>query len=174
MMNITMIEVFAFNMMSKRKNVNLFSITLKNVEKHLKKISKLDIVFKNVLSFKYHNFLNVFDKKASNTFASHRSYDHKIVLKKNAVFDYTSLYNMFEKKLKIVKKYLKNNLKKDFITINKSSFASSIMFMKKIDESLRFCVNYKKLNQLIKKNRYSLSLIVETFTHLKKHNISRS
>ncbi len=75
---------------------------------------------------------------------------------------------MFEKKLKIIKKYLKNNLKKNFITINKSLFASSIMFMKKIDESLRFCVNYKKLNQFIKKNKYSLSLIVETLTHLKK------
>ncbi len=42
------------------------------------------------------------------------------------------------------------------------------MFMKKTDESLRFCVNYRKLNQLIKKNRYSLSLIAETLTHLKK------
>ncbi len=57
-----------------------------------------------------------------------------------------SLYNMFEKKLKIMKKYLKNNLKKDFIIINKSLFVSSIMFMKKIDKLLRFCMNYKKMN----------------------------
>jgi hypothetical protein len=99
---------------------------------------------------------------------SHKSYDHKIVLKKDAVLDYISLYNMSEKELKIIKKYLKNNLKKDFITTSKSSFVSSIMFMKKIDDSLRFCVNYKKLNQLTKKNRYSLSLIVETLIHLKK------
>jgi hypothetical protein len=40
--------------------------------------------------------------------------------------------------------------------------------MKKTNESLRFCVDYRKLNQLIKKNRYSLSLITETLTHLKK------
>jgi hypothetical protein len=75
---------------------------------------------------------------------------------------------MFEKKLKIVKKYLENNLKKEFIIASRSSFISSIMFMKKTNESLRFCVDYKKLNHLIKKNRYSLSLIDETLTHLKK------
>jgi hypothetical protein len=42
------------------------------------------------------------------------------------------------------------------------------MFMKKTNESLRFCVDYKKLNQLTKKNKYSLSFIDETLAHLKK------
>jgi hypothetical protein len=75
---------------------------------------------------------------------------------------------MFEKELKIVKKYLENNLEKKFIIANCSSFVSSIMFMKKTNESLKFCVDYRKLNQLIKKNKYSLSLIDETLTHLDK------
>jgi hypothetical protein len=167
-MNIAMIETSTFNMMSKRKNVNLFSIILKNVEKHLKKHSKSNTVVKNVLSSEYHEFLNVFDKKAFNILASHRLYDHKIVLKKDAILEYTSLYKMFEKELKIVKKYLEDNLEKRFIIASRSSFASSIMFMKKTNESLKFCVDYKKLNQLIKKNRYSLSLIDETLTHLEK------
>ncbi len=167
-MNITMIETSAFNMMSKRKNVNLFSVILKNVEKHLKKHSKSNTVMKDVLSSKYHEFLNVFDKKAFNIFISHRFYDHKIVLKKDAIFEYTSLYKMFEEELKIVKKYLEDNLEKRFIIASRSSFASSVMFMKKTNESLKFCVDYKKLNQLTKKNRYSLSLIDETLTHLEK------
>jgi hypothetical protein len=166
--NIAMIEASAFNMMSKRKNVNLFSIILKNVEKHFEKHNKSNTVIKNVLSFKYHEFLDVFDKKAFNTFVSHRFYDHKIVLKKDVIFDYTSLYKMFEKELKIVKKYLEDNLKKNFIVANRFFFASSVMFMKKTNESLRFCVDYKKLNQLIKKNRYSLSLIEKTLIHLSK------
>jgi hypothetical protein len=166
--NIAMIEASAFNMMSKRKNVSLFSITLKDVEKHLEKHSKSDTMIKNVLSFEYHEFLDVFDKKAFNTLASHRFYDHKIVSKKNVISNYISLYKMFEKELKIVKKYFENNLEKNFIVANRSFFASSVMFMKKADESLRFCVDYKKLNQLIKKNRYSLSLIEKTLTHLNK------
>ncbi len=168
MINIAMIRTSAFNMMSKRKNVSLFSVILKNVEKHLKKHSKSDTVMRDVLSSEYHEFLDVFDKKAFNTFVSHRSYDHKIVLKKNAIFEYTFLYKMFEEELKIVKKYLENNLEKKFIIASRSSFVSSVMFMKKTNESLRFCVDYKKLNQLTKKNRYSLSLIDEILTHLEK------
>jgi hypothetical protein len=167
-MNIAMIEAFVFNMMSKRKNVNLFSIILKNVKKHFEKHSKSNTVIRNVLFLKYHEFLNVFDKKAFNILASHRSYDHKIILKKNVVSDYTSLYKMSEEKLKIIKKYLEDNPKKRFIIVNRSSFVSSVMFMKKANESLKFCVDYKKLNQLIKKNRYSLSLIEKTLVHLKK------
>ncbi len=167
-MNIAMIETSTFNMLSKKKNVNLFSVTLKDVEKHLEKHSKSDIVITNVLLFEYHEFLDVFDKKAFNTFVSHRFYDYKIVLKKNVILDYTFLYKMFEKELKIVKKYLEDNLKKKFIIASRLFFASSVMFIKKTNESLRFCVDYKKLNQLTKKNRYSLSLIDETLTHLKK------
>ncbi len=167
-MNIAMIETFAFNMMRKKKNVNLFLIILKDVKKHFEKHSKLNIVIKNVLFSEYHEFFDVFDKKAFNTFVSHNFYDHKIVLKKNVIFDYISLYKMFEKKLKIVKKYFENNLKKKFIVANRSFFALSMMFMKKTNESLKFCVDYRKLNQLIKKNRYSLSLIDETFAHLRK------
>ncbi len=167
-MNIAMIETSAFNMRSKRNNVNLLSVILKDVEKHLEKHSKSNIVIRNVLLSKYHEFLNVFDKKAFNILASHRSYDHKIMLKKNVVSDYTSLYKMFEEKLKIIKKYLEDNLKKRFIIVSRFSFVSSVMFMKKANESLKFCVNYKKLNQLNKKNRYSLSLIEKTFAHLRK------
>ncbi len=75
---------------------------------------------------------------------------------------------MFEKELKIVKNYFEDNLKKKFIVANRLFFASSIILMKNTNESLRFCVDYKKLNQLIKKNKYSLSLIEETLIHLSK------
>jgi hypothetical protein len=150
-MNIAMIKTSTFNIISKKKNVNLFSVILKNVEKHLKKHNKSNTVMRNVLSFEYHEFVDVFDKKTFNIFVSHRFYDHKIVLKKNAIFEYTSLYKMFEEELKIVKKYLEDDLEKRFIIASRSSFVSSIIFMKKTYESLKFCVDYKKLNQLIKK-----------------------
>jgi hypothetical protein len=94
-MNIAMIKASTFNMMNKRKNVNLFFVILKDVEKYFEKHSKSDIVIKNVLSVEYHEFLNVFDKKAFNIFVSHRFYDYKIVLKKNVILEYTFLYKMF-------------------------------------------------------------------------------
>ncbi len=173
-MNIAMIKTSTFNMMSKKKNVNLFFVILKDVEKNLEKHNKSNIVIKNVLSIEYHEFLNVFNKNAFNILVSHCFYDHKIVLKKNVIFEYTSLYKMFEKKLKIVKKYLENNLKKEFIIANRSSFVSSIMFMKKTNESLRFCVDYKKLNQLIKKTNIRYYLLTKLWRIWKKQNISSS
>jgi acetyltransferase-like isoleucine patch superfamily enzyme len=166
--NIAMIKTSTFNIINERKDENLFFVILKKVKKHFEKHNKSNIVIKNVFSVEYHEFLNVFDKITFNTFVSHRFYNHKIVLKKNAVFEYTFLYKMFEEKLKIVKKYLENNLEKRFIAANRSSFVSSVIFMKKRNESSRFCVDYKKLNKLIQKNKYFLSFIDETLTHLDK------
>ncbi len=68
---------------------------------------------------------------------------------------------MLSHKLQKIKKYLKENLKKKFITLSKALFASSILFVEKKDDSLCFYVNYQKLNALIKRNRYSILLIDE-------------
>ncbi len=68
---------------------------------------------------------------------------------------------MLSYKLQKIKKYLEENLKKKFITLSKAFFASSILFVEKKDDSLRFCVNYQKLNALIKRDRYSILLINE-------------
>ena len=69
---------------------------------------------------------------------------------------------MFIKELIIIKSYLKENLKKGFIQPSSSLFASPVLFVKKQDGSLRFCVDYRRLNALIKKDRYLLPLIDKT------------
>ncbi len=73
---------------------------------------------------------------------------------------------MLSYKLQKIKKYLEENLKKKFITFSKASFTSSILFIEKKDDSLRFCVNYRKLNALIKRNRYSIFLINEVLIQI--------
>ena len=75
---------------------------------------------------------------------------------------------MLINELMTVKKYLKNNLNKDFIQISSVLIASSVLFIQKSGEKLRFCVNYRKLNIITKKNQYSLSLIEETLTRMIK------
>ncbi len=97
MMNIAMIKTSTFNIMNKKKNVNLFFVILKDVKKHLEKHNKSNIVIKNVLSVEYHEFLNVFDKKAFNILVSHRFYDHKIILKKT-LFSNIHLYTKCSRK----------------------------------------------------------------------------
>jgi len=71
------------------------------------------------------------------------------------------LYLILSYKLQKIKEYLEENLKKKFITLSKASFASSILFAEKKNDSLCFCMNYWKLNALIKRNRYSILLIDE-------------
>ncbi len=73
---------------------------------------------------------------------------------------------MFNYKLQKIKKYLIKYLNKEFISLSFISYALLILFAKTKDKSLRFYINYKKLNALIKRNRYSLSLINETFARI--------
>ena len=61
-----------------------------------------------------------------------------------------------------MKKYLEENLSKGFIRPSSSSCASPVLFAKKPDGGLRFCVDYRGLNAITKKNRYPLPLINET------------
>jgi hypothetical protein len=113
------------------------------------------------MSAKYHDFLNVFSKKKIDVLSLHRKHDHRIELKEEKTHEYASLYNMLEDELLLIKKYLQEHLNKDFIKSSIASYASFILFAKKLEKDLRFCVNYRKLNAIIKKNRYLISLIAE-------------
>ena len=68
----------------------------------------------------------------------------------------------------MLKKYLKNNLIKRFIRASSLSIVSLVLFVKKLRKDLRFYVNYRDLNVIIIKNRYSLSLIKEILNRLIK------
>ncbi len=64
-------------------------------------------------------------------------------------------------KLQKIKEYLNENLSKNFITSSKTSYFSLVLFTLKINDDLCFCIDYWKLNVIIKRNRYSLLLIDE-------------
>jgi hypothetical protein len=144
---------------------------MKNLEIQLKKQNNNKMNdLKSIMSSKYHVFLNVFFKKKADILSSHRKHDHRIKLEKDHESDheYASLYNLSKEELLLIKKYLKEHLNKDFIESSTAFYASSILFAKKSDDEIRFCVNYKKLNVIIKKNRYSISLIAEIIARLFK------
>ena len=73
---------------------------------------------------------------------------------------------MFKNKLQKIKKYLEKNLKKEFISFSSILYASSVLFVVKSNESLRFYVNYCKLNVVTKRNQYSILLIKETLVRV--------
>ena len=77
---------------------------------------------------------------------------------KNALFK-NRIYLLLDYKFEQVKKYLNKHLRKEFIVFNYALFVLSILFIKKLNENLRFYVNYRKLNVIIKRNRYFILLI---------------
>ncbi len=76
------------------------------------------------------------------------------------------IYQMSIHKLLEIKKYLKKNLKKDFISSSLTLFAFLVLFVAKSNERLRFYVDYRKLNALTCRNRYSISLIKKTLARV--------
>jgi len=177
-----MIETATYRMLVKRSDVKTFAVIISKIDRlittvenkleevNLHELSHVEILeeIKVKLLFKYHDYLDVFDRAMIDQLSSHRFYDHKIELIDEETFLRSRLYQMFDHKLQKIKKYLINHLNKEFIFFSFASYVSLILFIEKKDESLHFCVDYRKLNALIKRDRYSLSLIDETLARIQE------
>lgn len=62
---------------------------------------------------------------------------------------------------------LEEHLSKGFIRPSVYSWAASILFTKKKDETLRLCIDYRKLNWVTIKNKYLLPRIDDLFDQLR-------
>ena len=71
------------------------------------------------------------------------------------------IYLILRHKFEQVKKCLNEHLKKEFIVSSYTLFALFVLFIEKSNEELRFCVDYKKIKIIIKRNRYFIVLINE-------------
>ena len=159
----------------KSKNSETFITSLYEIDKliDLKCIPEEDPEEEGVrakLPICYHDWLDVFSKKASDTI-SPSPCDHRIELEKENTLGYSPLYKQSAEELEAAKKYIVENLAKGFIVSSSSPFASPILMARKPDGGLRFCVDYRKLNALTKKDRYPLPLIDESLERLSKAKI---
>ena len=125
-------------------------------------------VSKKIIFKCFKEFENLNNKNETYKLSKHEFMNHVIELKKNKSFSYDSIYFLLENELKILKKYLNKHLKNDFIRFFQSLAEALILFIKKKNDSLRLYVNYKTVNNLIIKNKYSLSLIDESLNRLSK------
>ena len=122
---------------------------------------------KSQLPSEYHDYLDVFDRAEANKLPPNRPSDHKIELNTDAVPPQSRAYKMSSFKLAKVKEYLTENLSKGFITPSKAAYSSPVLFALKANGDLRFCVDYRKLNALTKRNRYPLPLTDEVIGKLR-------
>ncbi len=163
-LNIIMIEAATYRMLVKQSDVKIFAVIISKIDRlittvenkseevNLHELSHVEILkkIKVKLFFEYYDYLDVFDRAMIDQLSSHHFYDHKIELIDEERFSRSRLYQMFDHKLQKIKKYLINHLNKEFIFFSFASYVSLILFIKKKDENLRFCVDYRKLNALIK------------------------
>jgi hypothetical protein len=75
---------------------------------------------------------------------------------------------MSRDELLILRKTLIDLLDKGFIRVSNSPIAAPVLFVKKLRGGLRFCIDYRGLNRVIKKDRYPLPFIYETLRNISK------
>jgi hypothetical protein len=152
--------------MARRADHEIFSVTLEEIEKALEDKTYTDP--KTKLPSFYHHRLPVFSRKEANKLPEHRPYDHQIRTEGGKQHGFGPLYGMSLNELKVLRKYLNENLDKGFIRASTSPVSSPVIFVKKPGGGLRFCVDYRKLNEITIKNRYPIPLIQETLNRLSK------
>ena len=119
-----------------------------------------------LLPEQYQKYLHAFSKKKANTLPKHEPQDHTIHLKEGAQAPASALYGMSHNEAQELCHYLDENLSKEFIWVSHSESAAPVLFVKKPEGGLHFCVDYRGLNAVTVKNWYPLPLISETLNCL--------
>lgn len=153
--------------------VPIFAASMADIEKAL--APKMHLDPRTKLPEHYHEFLKLFDKKEADRLPPFRGegMDHRIELikgpdGKDPVVPYGPLYNMSREELLVLRRELTTLLDKGFIRVSHSSAAAPVLFVRKPGGGLRFCVDYRALNAITKKDRYPLPLIHETLNHISR------
>ncbi len=142
---------------------------LQNADHQIAKCNALQAKESEIFSA-IQDFKKVFSEIFSDSLNMHDQTKHFIDLMKSKMSCIKSIYKMTQDELTAIQDYLNNALKKKWIHSSSSSAKTSVLFIKKLNESLCLCVNYHDLNEITVKNNYSLSLLFETlnrFAHAK-------
>jgi hypothetical protein len=152
--------------MYSRRNWQLFTVIIEDINRYLQNASPPEP--RDLLLEELKDYADVFSPKKAEKLPPYRNYDHNIRLQKGKTPPFEPLYPIFRNKLIALKEWLKKNLRKRFIRPSSSPAVSPVLFVKKADRGLCFCIDYRGLNNISVKNRYPLPLIKEFLNNLKK------
>ncbi|KAJ6437992.1 retrovirus polyprotein [Purpureocillium lavendulum] len=155
-----------------QRGLRVFSASMADIEKALAPKKRTDA--REKLPTHYHEYLSVFDRDEADRLPPHRpGSDHRIVLETDADgrerdAPWGPLYGMSREELIVLRRTLTELLDKGFIRASSSPASAPVLFVRKPGGGLRFCVDYRGLNAITKKDRYPLPLIEETLRSLSK------
>jgi hypothetical protein len=123
------------------------------------------------LPAEYRDLFEAFLPQEADTLPPHRSYDHKIELMPGSKLPFSRNRPLSPMELRVVKRWLDDNLVKGFIRPSKSSSASPLLLAQKPGGGVRICVDYRGVNNISMKSRYPIPLIKETLDSICKARI---
>jgi hypothetical protein len=115
-----------------------------------------------ILPLKYSDYTDVFAEDQRLLFLKNTRVNHVIEVEENRKVPFNLIYKLFINKLRVLREYFKNNLRKGWIRKSISPAGVPIFFIFKKDRSLYLYIDYKELNEITIKNKYPLFLIDET------------
>lgn len=122
---------------------------------------------KTILPKQYWPWLKVFSQQLADKLSLRRpGIDRHIGFANDTAGDekqlpYGRLYNMNEEELLVRRETVTETLEKGFVRISKSPTATPVLLVQKPSEGIRFCVDYRGLDEITVKDRYPFSLFRE-------------
>lgn len=158
----------------KRRRVDVFAASMADIEKALSAKKHSNPAEK--LPKHYQEYIDVFNREATEELPPLRGpgIDHSIEIDKDpstgkeAGIPWGPLYSMSRDELLVLRKTLTDLLEKGFVRVSNSPAAAPVLFVKKPGGGLRFCVDYRALNKVTRRDRYPLPLINETLERIAK------
>ena len=102
----------------------------------------------------------------ANKLSSHRKIDYSIELQLETLLSIKRVYEISREQVIVIKEYMKKMLRKNYIRSSIFSYIAPMLIVKKLDDDLRICVNYRALNALTIRNRNASPLIRDTLVKL--------
>jgi len=152
-----------------QQHLRCFAASLADIDKALKpkpKVTRAEVLAS--LPREYQEYIDAFDPDKIASLPPHRpGIDIEIQLEKDAEgkdkeVPWGPLYGMSRDELLVLRKELTSYLDKDYIQASKSPAGAPVLFARKPGGGLRFCIDYRGLNAITRKDRYPLPLIRET------------
>ncbi len=129
--DVAMIDADAYRTACRLKKAQIFAVSMKDLEYQAEKEARPETDPRSVVPEEYHDLLDIFSKKYSDTLLPHQKYDYKIILEEEQKYSHALFYKMSPQELDVVKRYLDSHLAKGFIQASSAPYSSPVLFVKK-------------------------------------------
>jgi len=123
------------------------------------KVAKSEAEARKLVPEKFHKWIQIFDKKASEQMPIRKLWNYTIDTKKRFVPKKGKMYLLLRKEREKICEFISEQLRKGYIRLSKSPQIAPVFFVGKKDSKKQMVHDYRYLNEWTIKNNYPLSLI---------------